>query len=239
MAVRREAIERLASLTMHDTPLKSSAAGAPRAGWRRIATRILPRVVIDHVRELRTLSSAERRAHVSVTVRRLVPGSGGLPRGMTSESAVLFVCYGNIIRSALAEALYRKHSAELGAMRVRVRSAGLSAKPGREADARAVAAGRALGVNLEPHRAQSLTQALVDEADVIFIMDRLNEAKLLARFPTARRKVRRLGSLAKDGHSDLIEDPYVHDTTHVAAAAMRIDRATAALAAILNGEPTT
>jgi protein-tyrosine phosphatase len=114
----------------------------------------------------------------------------------------------------------------------------LSAKPGREADARAVAAGRALGVDLESHRAQPLTQALIDEADIIFIMDRLNEAKLLARFPTARGKLRRLGALAKDGRSDLIEDPYAHDTTHVAAAAMRIDRATAALAALLNGRPT-
>jgi protein-tyrosine phosphatase len=222
---------------MHDTPLKSNAAGAPRAVWRRIAARFLPRVVVDHVRELRTLSSAERRAHVSVTVRRLVRHPR-LPHGTSSKSAVLFVCYGNIIRSALAEGLYRRHSAELGTVHVRVRSAGLSAKPGREADARAVAAGRALGVDLESHRAQPLTQALIDEADIIFIMDRLNEAKLLARFPTARGKLRRLGALAKDGRSDLIEDPYAHDTTHVAAAAMRIDRATAALAALLNGRPT-
>lgn len=221
---------------MHETPLKSNAVSAPRAGWRRIAARFLPRVVVDHVRELRTLSSAERRAHVSVTVRRLVHHPR-LPHGTSSESAVLFVCYGNIIRSALAERLYRRHSADLGASHVRVRSAGLSAKPGREADARAIAAGHALAVDLESHRAQPLTQALVDEADVIFIMDRLNEAKLLARFPTARGKLRRLGALAKDGHSDLIEDPYAHDTTHVAAAAMRIDRATAALAAILNGRP--
>jgi protein-tyrosine phosphatase len=223
---------------MHDTPLKSNAAGTPRGGWRQIAARLLPRVVIDHARELRTLSSTERRAHVASTMRRLVSRRAGLPRDVTSESAVLFVCYGNIIRSALAEALYRRHSAEAGAGPARVRSAGLSAKLGREADSRAIAAGRALGANLESHRAQPLTKALVDEADVIFIMDRLNEAKLLARFPSARAKVRRLGALAKEGNSDLIEDPYVHDATHVAAAAMRIDRATAALAAILNRRST-
>jgi protein-tyrosine-phosphatase len=84
------------------------------------------------------------------------------------------------------------------------------------------------------HRAQPLTQALVDDAHVIFVMDRLNEAKVLVRFPNARGKLRRLGTLALDGGSDVIADPYVDDTAAVAIVAERIDRATAKLALLLN-----
>lgn len=209
-------------------PLKSNV----RALRLRLA-RLLPAPVREHLRELRTLSSDERRVHLGETLRRLVRRDPLLPSGTDASASILFVCYGNIIRSALAEALFRRHSAAVAAGGVRVRSAGLAAKPGREADARAVAAGRAMGVDLEAHRAQPLTQQLVDDADVIYVMDRLNEAQLLTRFPTARPKLRRLGSLARAGRSDVIADPYVLDAAAVAEAAARIDRATAGLVALL------
>jgi protein-tyrosine phosphatase len=169
-----------------------------------------------------------------MTLRRLVARRASLPRGSTTDSSVLFVCYGNIIRSALAEALYRRHAASFSSAAPRVQSAGLSAKPGRSADPRALAAGQSLGVDLTSHRAQPLTQALVDDAHVIFVMDRLNEAKVLARFPSARGKLCRLGTLALANGSDVIPDPYVQDAAAVDAAAERIDRATAMLASLLN-----
>jgi protein-tyrosine-phosphatase len=148
---------------------------------------------------------------------------------LDARSTVLFVCYGNIIRSALAAELTRHHGDAMGASFERVVSAGMAAKAGREADARAVAAGRSLGVDLGGHRAQPLTRALVDEASLIFVMDRLNEAQLLARFPDARKKLRRLGALAVTDGADIIDDPYVLDAAAVAAVAARIDRATHAL----------
>ncbi len=219
---------------MHRGPLKSNATVVMAPTWRAVVARVLPRGVAEHVRELRTLSGAERLAYVSMTLRRLVAGRVSLPPGSTTDSSVLFVCYGNIIRSALAEALYRRHAASFSSTPPRVRSAGLSAKPGREADPRAFEAGRSLGVDLASHRAQPLTQALVDDAHVIFVMDRLNEAQVLARFPNARGKLRRLGTLALAEGSDVIADPYTEDVAAVVAAAERIDRATAILASLLN-----
>lgn len=195
---------------------------------------LLPVAVVEQIRELRSLSPVERRTHLGITLRRVFTRRGSLPPGLTNESSVLFVCHGNIIRSALAEALFARHVASLSSSGARVQSAGLSARAGREADARAVAAGRALGVDLEAHRAQPLTQSLVDDAHVIFVMDRLNEAMLLARFPGARAKLRRLGMLAMVDDSDVIPDPYVMDAEAVREAAIRIDDATARLAALLN-----
>lgn len=218
---------------MRSEPLKAKPVTSG-AAWKRLVARALPGGVAERLRELRALSGPERRAHVGMMVRRLLRRDPALPRGVSPDGTVLFVCYGNIIRSALAEALYRRHAAALWSAPVRVLSAGMRAKPGREADARAVAAGRSLGVDLTSHRAQPLTQSLVEEASVIFVMDRLNEAQLFARFPDARAKVRRLGALAKTEGSDVIGDPYVLNDAAVAAAAERIDRATAALANTVN-----
>src|SRR5689334_60368 len=155
----------------------------------------LPPSVRAHAREMRRLSGRARRVHLTLAIRRWAfPGASPIPAAGPG-ARVLFVCHGNIIRSAIAEALLRQHLARAGATAV-VRSAGLSATLDRPADPRAVDAARSLGVDLSGHRATPLNASLVDEADLIFIMDRLNEAEVLARFPGARGKLRRLGSLA-------------------------------------------
>lgn len=218
---------------MRDEPLKAKPEPI-RTSWKQRIARMLPAVVAEHVREFRALAGPERRAYTQVLIRRLFVSDRSFPNAAAGAPRVLFVCYGNIIRSALAESLYRHHAAALSMPAVDVSSAGVRAKPGREADARAITAGRALGVDLSSHQAQPLTQSLVEEASVIFVMDRLNEAQLLARFPDARKKLRRLGALAKENGSDIIADPYVLDAAAVAAAAERIDRATATLARTLS-----
>jgi protein-tyrosine-phosphatase len=92
-------------------------------------------------------------------------------------------------------------------------------------------------VNLSEHRASLLSTALVDESDLIFIMDRLNEAEVLARFPAARGKLRRLGSLAADAtDGDVIPDPFSLGADAVRAAAARIDAAVRVLTASMLGD---
>ena len=153
-----------------------------------------------------------------------------VPPSLRAGDTVLFVCHGNIIRSALADQLMQHHAKALGVVCDRVISAGLDARPGRQADPRAIAAAELLGVDLRGHRAQPLTHELTEDAAVIYVMDRLNEARLLARFPGAARKLRRLGALAIADGDDTIADPYVLDAAAVAAVATRIDRATRELA---------
>jgi protein-tyrosine-phosphatase len=52
-------------------------------------------------------------------------------------------------------------------------------------------------VSLEAHRPQRLTQELIDRADLIFIMDYFNEARMLVSFPTAKEKVFYLSTLTR------------------------------------------
>lgn len=212
---------------MHNDALKPNATASR---LKRLVGTLLPASVVEHLRELRELSGPERRAHLRNTLRRVAGRKPAVPKTLRPSDTVVFVCHGNIIRSALAAGLMQRHAAELGLPVDGVISAGVAARPGREADPRAVAAGHALGVDLRTHRAQPLTNEILDAAAVVYVMDRLNEAKLLARFPSAHTKLCRLGALAEAEGDDVIADPYVLDAAAVAAVASRIDRATRALA---------
>ena len=185
------------------------------------------------MRESFSLSGGERLAHLRAAARRLVRRQTPIPTSLQAGHSILFVCYGNIIRSALAEALLRRHAAGHEVPWGQIRSAGVAAKGGRSADPRAVAAATALGVDLTLHRAQPLSPELIAGADAIFVMDRLNEAQLLARFPEASGKVFRLGAVTEADGSDVIADPYTGSEADVAAVASRIDRATQSLASEL------
>ena len=133
----------------------------------------------------------------------------GVLRG---ASSFLFVCFGNLMRSPMAEALMRRAVEEARLRGIRVRSAGLHAIAGNEAHPWALAAAREMGISLESHRAQPVTRELVNDADVIFAMDYQNKAELLARFREAARKMVMLAAYADEALSEReISDPYFGD----------------------------
>jgi protein-tyrosine phosphatase len=127
---------------------------------------------------------------------------------LRNAKSLLFVCSGNIIRSPLASVLLRQHLRDAGAI---INSAGLLAKTGAQADPTAVIAARELGIALDDHRSSALTAKMVEENDVIIVMDHLNEAVLLTRFPQAAPKTLLLGACCvASGRSKPKEilDPY-------------------------------
>ena len=120
--------------------------------------------------------------------------------------SVLFVCHGNIIRSPFAAESLKALFKSSGQKNVAVISAGLSARCGRRADSRALAVSKEFGVSLDEHVAQPLTEQLVADSDVIFVMDYFNKARLLTRYPDACHKAFLLGAYLPR-HAE-IEDPY-------------------------------
>jgi protein-tyrosine phosphatase len=139
----------------------------------------------------------------------------------------VFVCHGNIMRSAMAEALLRRHQAGRRAVAIEAISAGLHAVPGKPADPRAREMARALGVSLEGHEARRLTPDLVQRAGLLLVMDRLNEAELVSRFGAAE-KTRLLGAFLP-GEPE-IADPYLGSEAQVEQCFLLLDRAVRALA---------
>ncbi len=112
---------------------------------------------------------------------------------------VLFICYGNINRSAFAEAYLASRKP------VEVRSAGEYPTEGRPAteDAKRVAA--EYNVSLEAHRSTRLKQDMLSWADIVLTMDERNTSFVREEFPGAAAKVWRLGDIT-DGHE--VPDPH-------------------------------
>jgi protein-tyrosine-phosphatase len=124
------------------------------------------------------------------------------PRDLSAVHSVLFVCHGNIIRSAMGEALLRKYlKSSPGQPAMDVASAGLTDQPQERADSRSRAIAGEFGVSLELHRPQRLTPQLIDQADLILIMDYFNEARMLVSFGAARAKVFYLGAFGRENGS--------------------------------------
>lgn len=137
------------------------------------------------------------------TSNQLAPGTRSL----------LFVCFGNIMRSPMAATMMRRELAKRNlATAIQVDSSGLHATPGNLAHPWALAASREMNMPLSDHRAQLVTVEQVEQADAIFGMDFQNTAELLSRFPHAREKIFLLGSwLHQPGAAVEIPDPYFTD----------------------------
>jgi predicted ATP-grasp superfamily ATP-dependent carboligase/protein-tyrosine-phosphatase len=120
-----------------------------------------------------------------------------LPRDLNGVESIVFVCHGNIIRSAMAEGLLRKHLAgSRRAATLSIASAGLTEKLQERADPRARFVAWEFGISLEEHRPQRLTSRMIEQARMIFIMDALNEASIRLSYPEANGKVFYLGMLS-------------------------------------------
>jgi protein-tyrosine phosphatase len=119
---------------------------------------------------------------------------------------VLFVCTGNICRSPMAEALLRAQLPPESPWKAA--SAGIYADRGDPASTGAVEALAEMGIELQAHRSQPLTAALVRQARVIVALTRAHRDDILARFPEANQKVFLLALfLPASGDNKDVPDP--------------------------------
>jgi protein-tyrosine-phosphatase/predicted ATP-grasp superfamily ATP-dependent carboligase len=179
---------------------------------KRVLRRVIPRRIKHHIQAYRNLGTDGGWCYVRSALARSM-GLG--PKdwaflGLGPARSILFVCHGNIIRSPMAEALLKRLLRGVDRRPIVVNSAGLYAKPGTTADARALVASREMGISLDEHRSQQISGEMVAGADLIFVMDYQNEARLLNRFPASRRKVHILSGRREHRRSYGLEiaDPY-------------------------------
>jgi len=120
---------------------------------------------------------------------------------------ILFVCTGNICRSAMAEKLFRNTLLENGIETVAVRSAGVAAQAGFPVSPRSMEALKLFRVDGAGHASRPLEDDDVDWADLILTMDKGHQMNVADRFPRSVGKVYLLKSFVlADGNSE-IKDP--------------------------------
>lgn len=160
-----------------------------------------------------------------------------------SQPGVLFVCLGNICRSPTAEYVARGEFARLG-LRLPVASRGLGNwHVGQGADPRAVAAARAEGFDLAPHRARQFDDDDFRDFATILAVDRATLAELRRRAPDGVPQPQRLlvaaGLAGPDsGAAGDVPDPYTGTADDFRAVLAMIRRGVAALGGRLREEVT-
>ncbi len=149
------------------------------------------------------------------TVVRVVDGklailrAGAVPERTIrrlSSFMVLFVCTGNTCRSPMSEAICRKMVAErlncsldqVEDRGVIVASAGTSAVAGARASPEAVDVMAAMGLDLNAHETQPVSDSLVRQADVIYAMTQSHLRTLLTQWPDLAGRVRTLSPSGDD-----------------------------------------
>ncbi len=119
---------------------------------------------------------------------------------------ILFVCTGNVCRSPMAEGLFRKLVEKHP--HITVSSAGVSAAQGQPPSPQAIAAMRALGLDITRQRSQPLTGAVISRATDIYAMTRTHLDLILTFFPEAADKARLLGDFFPDTPGRDLPDPF-------------------------------
>jgi protein-tyrosine-phosphatase len=146
------------------------------------------------------LDRARHRRRMRSAVR-----GGELAHRVRDARTVVFVCLGNIIRSAFAAELARARGLECAGLRIG--SVGLDASPGDGADASAVRCARRFGVDLGLHRARRLEASDVEGMDLVLAMEIDQVVEICRRFPRHRQKVYLFGCLEDADHPRDVADP--------------------------------
>ncbi len=111
---------------------------------------------------------------------------------------IMVICLGNICRSPMAEAFLKERLPD-----AKIASAGLEwATQGWSADDYSVRAMAEHGIDISDHRAQHLTEDLLEGVDIVLTMEQDQVRIVQRRFPGFKGEVRRLC----EGTD--VEDPY-------------------------------
>ena len=177
---------------------------------------------LQSYRRARMQSSAAMRQHAANAARL---------RALGAPARILFVCTGNICRSPLAAALWRRRFPAM-----KVMSAGFLPLGGRRSPDNVQTAAWARGVTLAEHRSRTVNEKILGDSDLVVLFDSRNFEALSRAFPYHLDKIVMLGALL-DPPKPSIADPYQCSAEETELIAADVDAALTELAHQLGLSP--
>jgi len=167
--------------------------------------------------------TVKRALHNTWDSTRYCCSKGNLESGVRSRRHVIFVCKGNICRSAFAEYYLKR---ELSDETLLVESCGLDVDQGFASPPEAVRVAKEFDLDLEIHRSKGLSSCDLQTADLILPMEFRQYQRLKAMFPGKQSRIRLLRDFAPWPDCLLcnIDDPYGSDEDEFRRCFKRIQR---------------
>jgi protein-tyrosine phosphatase len=133
---------------------------------------------------------------------------------------VLFVCTGNICRSAIAEQVFRTR---YGSDNIEFSSAGTGALVGNGMPLEAAEISRQLGGVPDAHIARQLTREMIAESDLVIALSREHRSAVVRSHPRANRYAFTLRELARvlEAHSESARPTLIPRTATAAVGILR------------------
>jgi protein-tyrosine-phosphatase len=163
---------------------------------------------------------------------KLMWTSGKAQKALRNSKKILFMCYGNINRSALAERYFRQinpHS------KVEAISAGFHHEENRPADPTMIEETKKVGIDMENWSSSRVTEEMLASSDVILVMENEHWQQIKAEFPKYTHKTYLLGYAGSPvPHRGEIRDPYGKSRKIYQNAIVEISNSINGLSNILN-----
>lgn len=126
---------------------------------------------------------------------------------------IMFICTGNICRSAMADGMMNKLIKENN-IDVEVYSCGVYAETGNGATYNAVEAAKEYGADISSHRATNIRDSKIKEMDLILCATMSHKQSVVYLYPKLKGKVftmKEYANLDKEGQDMDIKDPWGYD----------------------------
>lgn len=124
------------------------------------------------------------------------------------KKGILFICTGNSCRSVMAKALLEKVLKDKKRDDVEVMSAGIMMLEGLKASEEVKGLLKNEGIDVSAHRSQMVTREMLRKSDIILVMERLHEKRIMELAPEAKNRLFLLKEFAKINDNNLdVADP--------------------------------
>ena len=176
--------------------------------------------VLDRLR-----SAAERRQQEKIRYE------GTAVRVVRGAKRILFLCYGNINRSALAE----QHLKHLLSSNVTISSCGFHPQDKQPADPNMAALVKKHGLSLEDWSSRVIAREMVTQADVILAMEAKHLVRLYMEYPEVKGRAFLLSCVTPSGTIPLeIRDPFGQSRADYENCFNDVTQATSTLAVVIS-----